>query len=256
VLVNGRVLPTLKVRQGKQQRWRIINASRSRYWSFQMRNNTFTRLGGDNGLAARSEKLARITLAPAERMDVVYTPELAPGGEQHLRWIAYNRGFGTTLGRGPEDVMKILSVEDAPVQPVAIPEVLREIKPIKMEGKVEMGFNGVPTWEAEPLVAHIGEKHVWTLVNNSPFDHPFHLHGYFFQVLDDKRVPEWKDTVNVPVNSTVRIAIDFDERPGMWMYHCHILDHAEIGMMAHLVVLPASEAPGKGAPSHAHHAPN
>ncbi len=231
LLVNGKVMPRLKVRSGKQQRWRIINAARSRYWSFAMRNNMFTRIGGDNGLMERSEKLPRLTITPAERLDVVYTPALAPGSQRNVETVA-----------------------DTPVKPAVIPEKLREIKPIdlskvvehtleltiKLErGIVEMGINGIPYWQAKPLVAHIGEKHIWTLVNNSPFDHPFHLHGYFFQVQDDKRIPEWKDTVNVPVNSKVRIAIDFDERPGMWMYHCHILDHAEVGMMGHLHVEPA-----------------
>jgi FtsP/CotA-like multicopper oxidase with cupredoxin domain len=66
------------------------------------------------------------------------------------------------------------------------------------------------------------------------------LHGYFFQVLDEARVLEWKDTVNVPAKSELEIAIEFDERPGVWMYHCHILDHAEAGMMGHLHV---SDAP-------------
>ena len=99
-----------------------------------------------------------------------------------------------------------------------------------------MGINGIPAWNATPLHARIGETHVWTLTNNSPFDHPFHLHGYSFRCSTTRRVPEWKDTVNVPVKSTVRIAVRFDERPGMWMFHCHILDHAEVGMMGHLHV--------------------
>jgi FtsP/CotA-like multicopper oxidase with cupredoxin domain len=51
-----------------------------------------------------------------------------------------------------------------------------------------------------------------------------------------QHVPEWKDTVNVPVNSSIRVAITFDERPGIWMYHCHILDHADAGMMGHVHV--------------------
>ena len=209
-------------------------------------------------------KLARITIVPGERMDLVYTPEVEPDTTTHLRWLGYDRGFGTLVGRGPQDVMAIHSVVEPPVEPAQIPEVLREIVPIdtshalartlemtiSLEGRVEMGFNGVPNWRAQPLVAHIGEKHVWTLVNNSAFDHPFHLHGYFFQVLDDKRVPEWKDTVNVPVKSSLRIAVSFDERPGLWMYHCHILDHAEVGMMGHLQVLPADASPGSLAPAH------
>ena len=53
-------------------------------------------------------------------MDLVYTPELKPGTATQLRWLAYDRGYGTTVGRSPEDVMKIRSVADAPVQPAAI----------------------------------------------------------------------------------------------------------------------------------------
>ena len=70
----------------------------------------------------------------------------------------------------------------------------------------------------------------------SDFSHPFHLHGYFFQVQDPSRVPEWKDTVDVPTKSELTLAVRFDDRPGAWMYHCHILDHAEAGMMGTLIV--------------------
>src|SRR5882672_9285570 len=49
-------------------------------------------------------------------------------------------------------------------------------------------------------------------------------------------VPHWKDTVDVPARSRLEIAIRFDERPGVWMYHCHILDHADAGMMGHIHV--------------------
>ena len=41
----------------------------------------------------------------------------------------------------------------------------------------------------------------------------------------------WKDTVDVPLEQTVRFVVRFDDRPGTWMYHCHILDHADGGMM-------------------------
>jgi FtsP/CotA-like multicopper oxidase with cupredoxin domain len=63
-------------------------------------------------------------------------------------------------------------------------------------------------------------------------DHPFHLHGFFFQ---KQGAPEWKDTINIPAKSTVRLVVDFASRPGAtgdWFYHCHILEHAEAGMMA------------------------
>jgi FtsP/CotA-like multicopper oxidase with cupredoxin domain len=71
-------------------------------------------------------------------------------------------------------------------------------------------------------------------------DHPFHLHGMFFQVLSVNGVPPvvpwgWKDTVNVPRGSKLRFAVQLDP-PGRWVFHCHILEHAERGMMGELVI--------------------
>jgi hypothetical protein len=70
-------------------------------------------------------------------------------------------------------------------------------------------------------------------------DHPLHLHGMFFRVLDvDGVEPEhvgWKDTVNIPQKSKLRFAVEYGE-PGSWMYHCHILEHQERGMMGELQI--------------------
>jgi FtsP/CotA-like multicopper oxidase with cupredoxin domain len=72
-------------------------------------------------------------------------------------------------------------------------------------------------------------------------EHPFHLHGFFFQVVAvDGRAAEvlsWEDTVNLTGHSTVRIAWMPDDRPGRWMYHCHILEHHQAGMMASFDVI-------------------
>ena len=267
LLVNGKVLPTLKVRTGKQQRWRVINATRARYYNLRLRNHRFLRLGGDNGLAARTSEAYGLLVTPGERADAVFTPTDPPGTTNILRWIPTERGYGSTFNRPAEDMLRIETVDAAPVEPEPIPAELRTIEPIDITNAtertldltisitstdVEMGINGVPFWKAEPLEATIGETQVWRLINNTDFAHPFHLHGYFFQVLDDKVVPEWKDTVNVPTSSEVKIAVRFDERPGTWMFHCHILDHAEVGMMGHLVVRDPAVAAAPAA-QHAGH---
>ena len=252
LLVNGKVQPTLKVRAGKQQRWRIINAARARYYTIGLPGHTLVRLGGDNGLAAWSAEVRNIVVVPGERADIVFTPAGNPGTSSMLRWIPTERGFGSVFNRPREDMMAIQTVDEAPVIPAPIPRQLREIEAIDTRNAEErsldmtidlsnndviMGINGIPYWNFEPIEARIGETHVWTLTNETIFSHPFHLHGYFFQVLDDTRIPEWKDTIDLPVESTVRIAIRFDDRPGAWMFHCHILDHAESGMMGQLHVL-------------------
>ena len=76
--------------------------------------------------------------------------------------------------------------------------------------------------------------------NSSPTEHPFHLHGHAFEVLSIDGVQSesftLEDTVNVPVRSRVRLRLVADN-PGDWMAHCHILDHADRGMMTVLRVL-------------------
>ncbi len=71
-------------------------------------------------------------------------------------------------------------------------------------------------------------------------DHPFHLHGFQFQVLERNGRPEpfpsWKDVVNVRRQETVRLVVRFDDFPGKWMFHCHILNHEDQGMMGILEV--------------------
>jgi FtsP/CotA-like multicopper oxidase with cupredoxin domain len=262
LLVNGKVVPRLKVRAGKQQRWRVIDAARARYYTIQLPNHTFAKLGGDNGLAERSETVNRVLVTPGERADFVFTPSDAPGTVSMMKWIPTDRGFGSLYNRPRQDMLEIETVKAPPVRPEAIPVNLRTIEPIDTTNAIErtveltiekeptdpnrqvvMGINGVPSWKVEPIQAHIGETDIWRIVNNTAFAHPFHLHGYFFQVLDDTRIPEWKDTVNVPSNSELRIAVQFDERPGMWMYHCHILDHADAGMMGELHVAGPGEPP-------------
>jgi FtsP/CotA-like multicopper oxidase with cupredoxin domain len=92
---------------------------------------------------------------------------------------------------------------------------------------------------AEPVRA--GELQVWEVVNQTKMDHPFHLHGFFFQVLEVNGAPpafrSWEDTINIPARGRVRIAWVADDRPGSWMYHCHILEHHAAGMMAHFEVV-------------------
>ena len=260
LLVNGKVRPQLKVRHGKQQRWRVINAARARYYTLRLPEHTFVKLGGDNGLAERSVETGRIVLVPGERADLVFTPSDPPGTSRWMQWIPTERGFGSVFNRPREDMLEIVTVDEKPVIPAEIPVELREIERIDVAGakeltidltidtetsggrrEVVMGINGIPYWRSTPLEGRIGETHVWTIVNDTAFAHPFHLHGYFFQVLDDTRIPEWKDTVDVPAESSLRIAVRFDERPGMWMYHCHILDHADSGMMGHLWVAAEGE---------------
>lgn len=250
LLVNGKVNPVLRPLAARRERWRLINAAKSRYFQLLLEGQQFTRIGGDQGLIETPQSSDRILLTPAQRADVVVDLALPSAASRTVRWVPYDRGFGSTEFRAEATVFTI-ETSAAPAQPSpALPTLHREIAPINLSNATmqfldlttsakgepfSLGINGLSADVAPPLMASIGEIQMWTVHNTIDFDHPFHVHGFFFQVISVNglapEVNEWRDTVNVPVDATVRLAIAFDERPGMWMFHCHILDHADAGMM-------------------------
>jgi len=250
LLVNGKVRPTLKARPGLRQRWRLVNAARTRYFQVSFPGHTFLRIGGDGGLMASPVEVAEPVLAPAERADLLVVPSGEPGTDIAVSWVAFDRGFGTASNRPPEDLF-VVHLQGEPVPTPPLPDIHRDIESIDLTNAslvslqltedalspLELGINGVPYSQSQPLLAYVGQTQVWEISNTMQFAHPFHLHGFFFQVISPKGPLEWKDTVNVPVDGTVQFAVHYDDRPGMWMFHCHILDHAEAGMMGTLMVM-------------------
>jgi bilirubin oxidase len=87
-------------------------------------------------------------------------------------------------------------------------------------------------------VSKVGQVELWEIVNQADMDHPFHVHGTQFQLVEREKngavtqpsYRAWKDTVNVAAGETVRILLRQD-LPGPRMYHCHILEHEDLGMM-------------------------
>jgi FtsP/CotA-like multicopper oxidase with cupredoxin domain len=251
VLVNGRVQPRLSVRSGAPQRWRILNAAKSRYFQLFLDGQTFTKIGGDNGLQEYPETTDRLVIATGERVDVIVAPRGAPGDELVLMSLLYNRGYGSIEYR-EQPLLATLAFAAGPPYAGAPPRpVRRTIEPLPLDGATkvdinltlaktadggfEYGINSIPFAKNKPIVAKPGETQIWTIVNQTKWSHPFHLHGFSFLVLDADGKPAhpmaWKDTVDVPLEQTVRFVVRFDDRQGTWMYHCHILDHADGGMM-------------------------
>ena len=252
LLVNGKVRPTLTARRGLRQRWRFINAANARYFQISLDGHSFLRIGGDGGLLTMPVSVAQPVIAPGERMDLVVVPEGDPGTELVVKWVAFDRGFGTAFNRPPIDLFAVKLDGARADDPPAMPVLQRTILPFPTDGATQvaisltqeansplsLGINGVPySATEEPLMADVGETQVWTITNTIDFAHPFHLHGFFFQVQSPDGSVEWKDTVNVPVDGSARFVVRYDDRPGMWMFHCHILDHAEAGMMGALMVM-------------------
>jgi FtsP/CotA-like multicopper oxidase with cupredoxin domain len=257
LLVNGRVHPNLVARPGARQRWRIVDAAISRYFQLALDGKSFTQIGSDGGFIEAPTGLGRPVVSPGERMDLLVDPSGDPGSAVTVRWTAFDRGFGTAFDVPDQDLFTVTTADVPPFAPPPLPDRLRTIPPLDLTnatqrllqltfdqstGSLVMGINGVPAWDAPPWDARVGDTEVWTISNAVPFAHPFHLHGFFFQPLDALGAPlgspYWQDTINVPVDGTIRFAVRYDDRPGMWMFHCHILDHADAGMMGMLMLSP------------------
>ena len=84
----------------------------------------------------------------------------------------------------------------------------------------------------------LGGHYIFVLRNMAQYQHPIHLHGMSFKVLDSDRkriIPYFTDTYLLGKNETARIAFVADN-PGVWMFHCHVIDHMETGLMAAIEV--------------------
>ena len=270
VLLNGRKESMLQVRSDAPQRWRIVNAAKSRYFNLDLGGVMFRQIGGDGGLQEYASERDMLLLAPGERADVIVTPRLKTGESIVLRSVLVNRGLFTFEGRFPYD--ELLTLTGANVPPYSgppPPAVRRTIEPLPLAGAtkvdLELALDQPPDAAPEysirgqlysarhkTLGARIGETQVWTVTNSTKWSHPLHLHGFFFQVLDDNGVPvrplAWKDTVDIPFEKTVHLAVRFDDREGVsgaWMLHCHVLDHAEAGLMGSVQVGDRETHPGQ-----------
>jgi FtsP/CotA-like multicopper oxidase with cupredoxin domain len=254
ILVNGKQNATISARAGAPQRWRVVNTAKTRYFNLHLRDNAgdFTKIGGDGGLQEYPTLDEMLVLAPGERADVIVTPKGKPGTEIQVMSELFNRGYGSVEFRDPEKLFRIAFTDQPPLRARPLPKIGRTIQPLKTEGATpikldldivmnnftrlnEYLINGRPYPKAKAIPAKIGETQIWTVKNNTSWSHPMHLHGFFFQVLDKNGQPvrplEWKDTVNVQFKQSLQLVVRFDERPGSWMVHCHILDHAEGGLM-------------------------
>ena len=250
VLVNGRVRPKMTVRDGALQRWRIVNAAKSRYFELVLGDGQpFELIGVDGGHMEYSLKQYTIVLGPGERADVLVAPRL-DGKPLTLITNPFNRGFGSTEFRSAEDLIVFEPASLAPVPLADLPKVTRDVPPMsaagatpiaidlvmtKEQGVAGFALKGGPFWRKTSVRAEVGETQLWTITNKAIWAHPIHLHGFFFQEVDEKGAPvsprAWKDTIHVAVDATKRFLVKLD-RPGSWMFHCHILDHAEAGLMS------------------------
>lgn len=246
-------------------RLRVLNGSNARIFRLSRSDDQpFVLIGGDGGLHSQPVSLTTIDLSPAERVDILLDLRgLAVGTRVMLRslpfTIAGDMGSmgGANLQGQALDLLEFRvtrQVTDSAVVPTALPAVstpnpalaVRE-RSFRFES-VQMShtINGREyLMTRDDVVVPFGDTEIWSFENASGMPHPVHLHATHFRVVSRTggrgQLFPWeadlKDTVLLQPFETVRVAVQFTAERGLFMLHCHNLEHEDMGMMANVRVV-------------------
>ncbi|WP_346289181.1 multicopper oxidase family protein [Sphaerothrix gracilis] len=259
ITVNGQHRPRLTLPAEGLLRLRLLNASASRIYRLALNQHLMHLIATDGSPLAMPISLDELILAPGERAEVLIQGDQEPG-EYALMNLPYDRGIMDMMGGmgmraenvtdEPQPIAQI-SYGDRVKQPQAVPQQLLNVEPLP-EPQVQREFvldHGIDHRTGAPFLINgkafepgridtqvqVGSVEDWRIINRAGMDHPFHLHTNRFQVVSRNGQPvtdlAWKDVVSVPAYEEVVIRIRFEDYAGKTVYHCHILDHEDQGMM-------------------------
>lgn len=262
IRTNGQLAPVMTAQVGVPLRLRVINGCPTRNISLRLPGHRMLRAAVDgSALPVLRDELEPIP--PGGRADVLIEP-LSAG---RFKLMNVQRRFdveddlpaslGLTEPKIVEDLFTLATVRvragtgrTRPLRPLAQeiePRVNLKAAPDRKRRIVFGDMNNMFSIDGK-LFDHdrvdqdvpFGGVEEWTIVNEGHMAHPFHLHGWSFVVLGaDGSAPPFgvpQDVVNIASGSEVRLRIAFDGHRGRSVYHCHILDHEDQGMMGVLEV--------------------
>jgi FtsP/CotA-like multicopper oxidase with cupredoxin domain len=269
---NGEALPVLAVPPGARVRLRILNIDSTRIPMLSLRGAGKPLVIATDGNACDPFALHGWRLGPAMRVDVAFIAPAKQGAEIVLEDVFSTRPrpLAKLVTTGPE-LRSTRAALRLPAAELPVPDLkaatMLEVALLAGSSDPRLAAwakeNGVSPdeicltqkvfWsinrQAWPGMAHdklppplfelkSGKSYVAELFNGTPHQHPMHLHGHTFRVLASSErdlPPHWADTVLVRPKERIRIAF-VAGAPGDWMFHCHIIEHQETGMMGYFRV--------------------
>lgn len=267
---NGQRNPVVTLPQNGLLRLRLINASASRIYQLQLSEHPWFLIATDRGAIAEPMELETLQLAPGERAELLISGQREPQDYAILS-LPYDRGIadimkslGDKVDQMPGVVQPMQTaiatlryVPSDRVEPLPLPKQLIPVKPLPAPQTTrEFVLNhGVDATAGSTGFIINGESFVmdrvntqvrlnqvedWRIINKASMDHPFHLHTNRFQVIERNGRPEtllaWKDTIGLKGYESVTMRVRFEDFVGRTVYHCHILDHEDQGMMGILEI--------------------
>jgi len=264
--VNGAVRPRIEIAPKERQFWRIVNASPDRYLDLQLDGQTFEVVALDGmPLSYHDPKhptrgAGHLLVAPAGRLEAIVNgpprgthgvlrtlcvdtgPDGDPNPEMVLADLVQSRSDQSSTDRISRQ-SHVIDNRPPVYKPVNV-ESLKKAAPdftvIFTEDKNGFYINGRKfAADASPMTsARVGTYQHWHIVNATAELHPFHIHQVHFLAFAENGVPlerpAWLDTVNVPYRGSVDVILDLTDPviKGMSVFHCHLLNHEDKGMMA------------------------
>ncbi|QTD41001.1 multicopper oxidase family protein [Sporosarcina sp. Te-1] len=248
LLVNGTLNPKLTV-PGEHVRFRLLNGSNARNFTFKLNTGEpFVQIATDGGLLNKPIQMSEITLTPSERAEIV------------IDFSSQNNKMDDlALVNEDGSILLPFDVADQHVEKSTLPDEMNDFalteeeKSLPVSKKVELfGMMEHVTINGKKFdpnridfTQKQGVTEVWEIYNKPDMMggmiHPFHIHGTQFKVIsrNGKEPPEnergWKDSISVKPDERVKIAVQFKDK-GIYMFHCHILEHEDNGMMGQIKV--------------------
>ncbi|WP_338656999.1 multicopper oxidase domain-containing protein (plasmid) [Sporosarcina psychrophila] len=247
LLINGTLNPKLTVKKEKV-RLRLLNGSNARNFTFKLNTgDSFIQIATDGGFLNDPVALKEITLTPSERAEIVVdfsqlntTNDLALINEDGSILLPFEVSDQSgKISRIPGKMNNFSLTEEEMNLPVT--------KKVELFGMMDQVTINGKKFDSERIdfTQQQGVTEVWEIYNKPDemggMIHPFHIHGTQFKIIsrDGKEPPEnergWKDSISVQPDERVKIAIQFKHK-GVYMFHCHILEHEDNGMMGQVKV--------------------
>jgi FtsP/CotA-like multicopper oxidase with cupredoxin domain len=265
--INGQLMPRIDIQPGETQLWRLSDQTSNTYFRLRLDRHTFTIIGRDGHPITEPTVTRELLLGPAERMDVLVT-----AGETGSYPLVAEKTWTGPAGdhfQGQNMALLVSSPDSSrppptPLEPLTVVRGLPEVQPIpgdRIDARRTVVFSEDPvtglffinhlTFDHERVDVRVplGSIEEWTIRNSSDELHVFHIHQVAFQVvsMNGKPVPfsGLQDNVDVPIHGEVTIRIAFVDPTivGRFMFHCHILEHEDKGMMAMIEVFDPKAGP-------------